>query len=185
MEMNKLKKLTGSLVLALGFGAGCSTPSSVVQPPADPAQVEASINESMTKLRSLDLVDVDRLVLDLPAQATQCYGLPCPGSQWVQVYQNEHARQAPRLAALADAAEEANREITTPAADLSGADAAVQSLRDLQIIDTSGLVMSQPANNPLCYNLPCPDDEAKATRDNDLRLARLVATVELAKKSGI
>src|SRR5262245_14048650 len=90
-----LKLAAGGLTLALGLG-GCGGGAGgepVVQA-GDPAAVDASITQSLDRLRALDIVHVGRLVLDLPEQATACYGLPCPGSEWVEKYEAERARQA-------------------------------------------------------------------------------------------
>jgi hypothetical protein len=196
-EDREMKKIKGGIVLALGLGvAGCSATDSMVKgdarpapapvvkvQPQTPAQVDASIEASMDRLRALHVVQVGSLVSELPAEAFSCYGL-CVS--WAKPYQDERARQASRLATLVLAAEEVSREDLAPAANMQQTGDAAQSLRDLQVIDTTGLESVAVTDiEPTCCYRRCPTEEAEATKENELRLARLIATVELAKKNGI
>src|SRR5262245_57858310 len=96
--MNRTLKASG-LAVALGV-AGCGAEGS--QPPASVARVNASIEKSYDHLRALQVFSADRLVMNLPAEATACYGAPCDPEKWQGPIDAERARQAPRLAALAE-----------------------------------------------------------------------------------
>src|SRR5262245_31204127 len=122
----RFKQATGGLVLAIGLGAGCGAdgPARVT----DPKEVDAQIQQGLDRLRLLEIVDVSRLVLKLPGEATSCYGLPCPGSGWEAAYQQERARQAPRLTKLADIATQVSRDQYLAPRDPSEAAAAIQAL---------------------------------------------------------
>jgi hypothetical protein len=183
--MRKTFKLaTEGLALAVGLGGGCAvglTPGSG----SDPAQVNASITQSIDRLRALQIFDVGPLILNLPAEATACYNLPCPGSGWEQAYDDERARQAPRLAKLADIAEGVAKNASASVGDPGQAAAAAQAISGLRIIEVSALIQVQPANNPDCYNLPCPSDVQAANQTNGLHVSEAYAIVEAAQRSGL
>src|SRR5262249_52776240 len=147
---------TGGLI-ALGMSVGCAsgaaTPAQTERVPVE--KVEQSIQQSFDRLNALNVVTAARLVLDLPAEATACYNLPCPGSGWEEKYHAERARQAPRLEHLVTFAETAVHSEYSAMRDKSEAAAAIQALNGLAVIEVSGLVEVEPANNPQCYNLPC------------------------------
>ena len=43
------------------------------------------------------------------------------------------------------------------------------ALDALEIVDVRGLLVAQPANNPNCYNTPCPQDIATAQAQTAIR----------------
>jgi hypothetical protein len=139
--------------------------------------VEASIAQSLQTLNSLQIFGVGNLILNLPAEATTCYNLPCPGSEWVAPYQAERARQAPRLAKLAAAAAQASETPNLKPAPLSETADAIEQLSSLLIIQVTGLIETQPANNPQCYNLPCQSDKDAAERQTQMTLAKAYETI--------
>jgi hypothetical protein len=179
----------GGLAMALGMGVGgCAGTTGNMPEEAvagDPKQVSAAIEQSLEKLSALQIVEVNGLVLALPSEATACYGLPCPGSTWEKVYHDERARQAARLGKLVGVAEKVSQDASLAPRPMYEADAAIKALAGLEVVKVAGLVESQPANNPLCYNLPCAEDRAKAERENGLRVARTQAIVDEAKRSGL
>jgi hypothetical protein len=149
------------------------------------ALVDASIQDSLTRINALQVFSVESLVLNLPEQARECYNLPCTGdtASW-DAYHAERARQAPRLAKLADQAEACNSGncyVSTP----TSPDEAVQALNALQIVSVGSLIQAQPANNPECYNLPCPSDTAAAQSENDRRAQVAYTTAQYAKGEGL
>src|SRR5579859_3745003 len=176
--------LTGGL-FALSLGAGCGS-AATATPPAqpNPENVEQSIQNSLDRIHTLQIVDVSRLVLNLPAEATACYGIPCTDSDR-QKYQAERARQAPRVELLASLAEAAAHDSTIAPRDMSDKDAALKALADLAVVEVSGLVETRPANNPDCYNLPCGSDIELANKINGTRVAQVFAIVDAANKSGL
>jgi hypothetical protein len=185
MTMKRTIKI-GGIVLAIGLG-GCGGVGAPVPTTSDPKLVDQSIADSFDKLRGLQMVSVGGLVLNLPAEATACYGLPCPGSPYEQQYRDERARQAPRLATLANLATQANADESVQAVDPTQADAAVKALNDLAIVSVSGIVVTQPTNSVNCYTQPdvCAANEASTKQQNGLRVARALETADLAKKSGL
>src|SRR5437016_693390 len=179
----RIKQAAGGLALALGLG-GCGT-TQMLPKATNPAQVSAWIEQSLDRFRALQIVEVGELVINLPSEATACYGVPCPGSAWVGPYREERARQAERLSRLADMAETAASDKYLSPRPMTEADAAIQSLSSLQVIRVAGLVEAKPQNNPDCYNLPCPSDVQAAAEVNGLRVAKVLAITETAKRSGL
>ncbi|MDP3233303.1 MAG: hypothetical protein Q8N26_11045 [Myxococcales bacterium] len=176
----KKQKLTRSgIALAIGLsGCGVERAASktaeptTVQPtaeqpttPSSRAELEHSVQESLARLRALDLFTVDRMVMTLPANAGQCYGL-CPGE--AEAYDVELARQAKRLSAFAEKAEACNSGNCYVFTPKSGAEA-LEALNALEIVHVTSLVTAEPKNNASCYNLPCPEDVATAKTENRRR----------------
>jgi hypothetical protein len=178
-----LTHTAGGFALALGLG-GCGTHAAPATA-SDSKAVDESITQSFDRLRALQIIDVGQLVLNLPAEATSCYGVPCPNSPWQQPYVDERARQAPRLATLADVFEQASRDVYLQPAPMSQADAAIQSLTALQVIAVGGIVQAQPANNPQCYNLPCQSDIDAAQTENERRVAKALEAAALGQRAGL
>lgn len=184
--MNKtLKNTAGGFAIALGLGGCGVAPVAPSMVAADSRQVDASINQSLDRLLALQVIEVDGLVLNLPEEATSCYNLPCPGSKWVQPWEAERARQAPRLSQFADIAESVNADASITPRDMSESSAAIKALTGLAIVEVSGLVLAQPANNPDCYNLPCESDKQAAQKVNELRVAKVFAIVDGANRDGL
>jgi len=173
--METKKTLTVALALGLsgcGVERGASktaepstVPVTVEQTPSDRAALEQSVQESLDRLRALDLFTVDKLVLKLPANAGQCYG-PCPGEE--QAYEVELARQARRLSAFVDQAQQCNSGHCYLFTPESGAEA-LSALNALEIVQVSALVTAEPTNNPSCYSLPCAEDVEAAKAENKRR----------------
>lgn len=194
MDTKKKKKLTRtSVALAIGL-SGCGveraasrtaepkTAQPAVEQPstnASRAELEQSVQESLDRLRGLDLFTVDRMVMKLPANAGQCYGL-CPGE--AEAYDAELARQAKRLAAFATQAQACNTGNCDPSTPNSGVEA-LEALNALQIVHVTSLVTAEPKNNPSCYSLPCATDIAAARAENQRRevLAFTIATAMKAR----
>lgn len=179
---------TGGLVFTLGLG-GCSTPTSA---PASGPTVEATrraldtqVDQDLSRLNELQVITSGRLLVDLPAEATACYGLPCAGSSWVQPYWDERAHQADRLHKLADVAAATVSNVTRGDHTKSEADAALAALNALHLVQGASLVEAQPANSLNCYNLPCPSDIAAADDATALHVAEVFAIVDAAKRSGL
>ena len=57
----------------------------------------------------------------------------------------------------------------------------LQALRALQIVQTGDLLRETPGNNPNCYNLPCPEDVAKARETTCKRAGELANIVQDAE----
>src|SRR5258706_2042805 len=138
---NAYRRATGGLValgvgVTVGCGGGAATPTAP-EPPVE--KVEQSIQQSFDRLNALHVVSAARLVLDLPAEATACYGLPCdPASE--QRYNAERARQAPRLEQLVSFAEVAARGAYVAMRDKSESEAAIRALNGLAVVEVTALV---------------------------------------------
>lgn len=170
METKKTTLTRAGVALAMGL-SGCGVERAATKvderPPAptDRAALEQSVQDSLERLRALDLFTVDRLVLKLPANAGQCYG-PCPGED--EAYQAELERQSQRLTAFVDQAQQCNSGHCYLFTPESGAQA-LSALNALEIVQVSSLVTVEPKNNPSCYNVPCAEDVEAARAENRRR----------------
>jgi hypothetical protein len=122
-------------------------------------QAAAHVDENLARLQALDVFTVGQLVVDLPAAASACSG-PCPGAE--AAVNGARNRSASRLAELAARAEKAAASPLPDACAQPAVDANLAALSALRIVGVSGLIVTQPANNPQCYNTPCPADKAAA-----------------------
>lgn len=184
----RIQRTASGLALALGLGAGCEgqrSPQSAIMAPPDPAVVEAAIRSDLERLDRLEIVEVVDLMISLSAEATACYGQPCPGSAAELRAAQERARQAPRLSALADIAERVAADTTLTPRPTGEAQAALAALSALQIVEVSDLVTTQPQNEPSCYNLPCPGERARVEAENGLRVAQVFAIAGVAERDGL
>jgi hypothetical protein len=179
--MGKFEELVRGLALAAGISsgaAGCDgagpTGTAAATPPTppvtpDPGYGDPSVEANLARLQALQVFDVGALILDLPDQATACYGLPCPADVTQSMLRAARARQAPRLARLTALAESAaaSTEIAPAApADVAGD---LQALRDLRVVEIGDLIAAVPVAQPSCYNQPCPEDLARADADTQRR----------------
>jgi hypothetical protein len=173
-----------AIALTVGALAGCTVPvaGSSHPAPGEPAQGTADplahVDENLARLQALDVFTVGQLVVDLPAEAYSCYG-PCPGSQ--PAIAAAQTKAATRLAELADSAEKAVSSPVPDACAQPTIDANLAALAALRIVGVSGLIVTKPANNPQCYNLPCPADTAAAQAANCARAGKLASIVASTK----
>lgn len=176
--MTKIATTAGGLALALGLSGGCAG-GGTAAPVSDPVATHAAISQDLERLRALDVFQVGRLILDLPEEATACYGAPCAGFQ--SAVAQAEAEHAPRLARLTDDAAAAVEGSAYPV-ESAGVAADLESLRALRIVEVGALITTVPANNPNCYNLPCEADKARADAENRARAGRLAAIVAATRK---
>ena len=187
---NSFKMTVSGITLSLGVGlAGCGTESipAPVNPPevASAQTVDASIEHSLARLRALQLVDANRLVSDLPGEAYACYGIPCPGSKWVDAVKEERAQLAPKREKLVSIAENQMHNAYLYPRPMDQAPAAIEALASLHVVQVDRLIEVQPKQSGNCYGLVCPADKAAADQENGMRIARVIATVDEAKHSGL
>jgi hypothetical protein len=159
-------------------------PTTATWPSPTLAALEAQAEAALAHLRSLQIVEVRDLVLRLPDASSACYGQPCPAAEWDQVVTWEYQRQVPRLVALAASADDAIHNSYPYPIATTDAPKDVEALNALSIVNLGALLVEQPANDPLCYNTPCPGDVSKATADTGMRAFYLHTWVWRAHSTG-
>ena len=148
-------------------------------PPAhgDPQEAAAHVDENLARLQALDVFTVGKLVVDVSASATDCSGAPRRrGGR-----QRGQARSATRLSALAATAEKAAASPLPDACAQPAVAANLATLSALHIVRVSGLIVTQPTNNPQCNNTPCPADKAAAAAATCARAGKLAAIAAAAR----
>ena len=135
------------------------------------AEALAAVDDNLQRLRDLAVFEVGDLIVDLPAEATNCYGAPCPGSEDEILAAQTDA--AVRLANFVDVAETAAASGYAAYACFSRVDVNLEALRALSIVEVGTFIEAQPQNNPNCYNLPCESDINAAAMLNETRAADL------------
>jgi hypothetical protein len=150
--------------------AGTTPPAATPAPaPRTRAELEADAEAGLARLRALEVVQVNTLVLDLPAAARQCYGLCWDRPEYHDMIVAEYERQLPRLNKLAEIGEGVPEHSYPTVSAVERAAPAVAALESLEIVDLGGLLTVAPRNNPNCYNLPCQDDVTAARTENESR----------------
>jgi hypothetical protein len=139
-------------------------PDSVPPEPSDfdtmnENEVRNSIIDDLNRLQGLEIVEVGDVILDLPAEAVCAYfWTPCAG---FEDQLNDALRQvAPRLEALADAAEVADED-DDPARSAACSESVIADnldvLSGLEIVSVGDLLVAEPERN--CpYSMPCEED---------------------------
>ena len=127
------------------------------------------VDANLARLRALDVVEVGDLIVELPEEATNCYG-PCPGSE--AAIQQAELAAAERLEEFVDVAEAASG-VPNSYLCIELVDENIAALQGLAIVEVLGMIETVPQNNPQCYNLPCQEDIDAAAADNEARAARL------------
>jgi hypothetical protein len=180
---------SAGLALALGL-SGCGTDHAATRaaeptpaaPQASRAELQRAVRQSLERLDALQLFTAPSLVLELPDNARDCYGVPCPGdTAGQQAYDAELARQSARLAAFVERVEACNSGhcyLSTP----SSAQEALDTLNALKLIRVSALATAEPQNNPSCYNLPCAEDLEAAKVENQRRETIAFTAASLSKE---
>ncbi len=169
---------------AVGALAGCAGTADgpVTNPAGNSAQPDststATVDENLTRLRALKVFTVGELIVNVPAEATNCYG-PCPGSEGIIA--KAKADAADRLEKLADVAESAaNTPVAEACADAT-IDQNIAALQALKIVGVQGLIKEEPKASSNCYNLPCPEDIDNAKAITCERAGKLASIVNAAK----
>ena len=171
---------------AFGALAGCAgtvdgpatNPTDNGAQPDPTSNAQSPVDENLTRLRSLTVFTVGELIVNLPAEAGNCYG-PCPGSE--AAIEKAKADAALRLDKLVDIAESAVKTPVTDACADATIDQNIAALKALQIVDVQGLIKEAPKSSPNCYNLPCPADIEAAKAITCERAGKLASIVNAAK----
>jgi hypothetical protein len=155
-----------------GGSAGTSGAGGTGSPELDPATAAAigNIDANLERLRALQVVEIKGLIVDREGETGNCYGLPCPGDA---PSVEARGKAALRLQKLVEVAEFAIDVEYVPAACIDRVDANLAALRALAIVEVGTFLRTEPANNPLCYNLPCASDIEAAAVENEARAADL------------
>lgn len=145
----------------------------VTEPVVDPTgELVAHIDQNLETLRQLGLVEVGELVVQSPRAGGHCYGFPCDETEAAQI----RVEKAAGLQALVDLAKATTLEETAScdvAASMDAVGGHIATLNNLAIVDLGAFIQTAPANNPLCYNLPCAEDIAAAAQADCAKVARL------------
>lgn len=171
---------------AVGALAGCAgtaegslaSPTDTAAQP-DPASTgPTSVDENLVRLRSLTVFTVGELIVNLPAEASNCYG-PCPGSAPAIAKAKDDA--AARLDKLVDIAESAVKAPVADACAQATIDQNIAALKALQIVDVQGLILEHAKVSGQCYAVPCPADIEAAKAITCERAGKLASIVNAAK----
>jgi hypothetical protein len=147
-------------------------PENATSAAPDPAAALAAIDENLARLRALDVFEVGDLVVQMPAEALNCYGpKPCAGSE--SAVAGARAAAAERLVTFTDAVVKAAASPDDSYACEAHIDTNLDALRTLRVVEIGNLISSQPQNNESCYNLPCQSDIDAANQANHARAAKL------------
>ena len=142
--------------------------------PATPAPsvAVAAIDENLATLRALDIFEVGELIVEMPAEALNCYGpKPCAGSE--SAVATARAAAAERLDAFTNQVITAAEKPYDSYACDANVDVNLEALRSLRVVEVGTFIRSEPQNNANCYNLPCQSDIDAANAANHTRAAKL------------
>lgn len=162
-----------------------SVDTSLQEPTEDPSLMTmAAIGErsaadqaNLDQLAALEVFTVGGMLARYPIGALNCYGV-CP--QFEAEVAQANAQASERLAELAEhsaAAIQANATVEPGACEPEAIETNLAALRALEVVEVGEFLALVPNNNPNCYNVPCPEDEAAAeqgTCDRATTLARIV-----------
>lgn len=136
----------------------------------DPEGAVARIDDNLERLQALELFEVGELMVMSPTAGGSCYGIPCPDE--VEAVRAQLAEDLERLAALGENLKPGS-ESCDPALTADDAEAHLETLRNLHVVGVGNFLEVAPANNPMCYNLPCQEDIAQAEAANCEKVGRL------------
>ena len=183
--MKNFQRLTSVLALSTATSTGClgagGLPKGSTAPVATTTFQSVAAEPNIDAINALNVVAVGSLLLAVPADAaTNCYGVPCPNEQ--PVINAEVSRQLPRLQQLTNLAQAA-AESADPGRVVSDEEVAtdLQTLRELYIVSIGDLVVDVPQVSGLCYNVVCPEDQARADVSNKQRRSQLATLAEQAE----
>jgi hypothetical protein len=142
--------------------------------PSTPESTAAvvAIDENLARLRALDVFEVGELIVEMPAEALNCYGpKPCAGSEPAVAAARTTA--AERLVAFTESVVAAAAKPYDSYACDANIDVNLEALRSLRVVEVGSFIRSEPVNSAFCYNLPCQSDIDAANTTNHTRAAKL------------
>lgn len=114
------------------------------------------LQNSLTRLVALEILDVGALVSTEPVGAQNCYG-PCEDDPLAQAWMQEQVTKIDQFHELVDTAEELSRTVKTTAT-WAEAQEAVKALDALQLVEIKAI----HHESPNCYVGHCPGDPRRA-----------------------
>lgn len=199
-------KNLSTMIAVVGALSGCgsvevspatatTTPTSAVAPTTAPtgATVAAAegltpvatqpraVDESLARLRALEVFSVGAMQWQEPAEAFNCYG-PCPGSE--VAIARAQAAGAARLDAFTRAAEVAARDTAADhanACEPAAIAANLEALRALRVVEVGDFLAVQPREAANCYGLVCPGEAARARDESCARAEHLADIVDATR----
>lgn len=146
---------------------GCAVPTET--PDLAYAEAREQVARDLEALASLQMFEVGALVLE-KGMPGNCY-TPCEDEDERVADYLEQARRLHDLVDLADDDLDELGPCYTRASDI--VDESLQALSELEILHIGALLQEEAEPDPMCYNLPCPDDVARAEEVNEERALRI------------
>ncbi len=168
-------KPSNALFSAVLLSAGCAAHS---EPDKNYAgsqlspMVDEQVAADLEALRSLELFEVGRLVIadaDVPGA---CYG-ECPDEERRR---EVFAHQAERLHALTALAQDLRTDEPSGAVEDD-----LAALNALEIVSLGDFITKEAEPSPYCYNLPCPEEQARVDAENAENAAKVAALRDAAR----
>lgn len=142
----------------------------------DPDVALDEVDINLEILDDLDVFEVGGLILDVPAEAFSCYGLPCP--DWADEIAAAEQEASVRLAAFTEIAVDAIYGVSSaypfPESRIGWH---LDALRGLEVVEIGDLIEDEPEVTGNCYALPCPEEIAAAEARNNERAWQLESIV--------
>jgi len=114
------------------------------------------LQQSLTRLVALEILDVGALISNEPTGAMNCYG-PCENDPLAQAWMQEQVAKIDRFHELVDTAQQLVRTTSTTAT-WAEAQAAVKAINALQLVEIKAIHRESPS----CDVGSCPGDPRRA-----------------------
>jgi hypothetical protein len=160
--MTKSERLAQRLILLFASAmTACAEASAPATNDVNPADLVADLNHQLDRLRALQIVEIESLVVAEPFESQDCYSLhPCITAKPELIAEYRH--QQPRLNHLVELAERLAKQPSLPTTESTSTPADLLALQKLQIVHVGALVAAVAPVSANCYNLPCAEDLKKA-----------------------
>jgi uncharacterized protein YceK len=140
-----------------------------------------AVDESLARLRALEVFTVGAMQWQEPAEAFNCYG-PCPGSE--VAIARAQAAGAARLDAFTRAAEVAARDTAADhanACEPATIAANLDALRALRVVEVGDFLAAQPREAANCYGVVCPGEATRVRNESCARAEHLADIVDATR----
>jgi|GEM_PF-3161326 len=156
---------------------GTTQPKEPATATIDVTARRAQIDANLAQLASLEIFEVGQLLTDTDRTGGNCYGFACPDQR--EATEIRLAADLNRLVGLSHDLAPATSACSARTVDAKTA-SHLAVLDSLNIIDIGAFLKAEPANNPMCYNLPCAEDTAAAEATSCEKAALLETLAERA-----